>query len=229
MNEQFKLTKERIEAVNTAISEMIESVKAELDEKLSSVSRDIASFKEEYSKKFIENEGALNALDERVNGITQEIGGLENRNELVVSGIPYQLGENLANYFHSMCKEVGLDETLTPTIDIRRLNPAHSGERQDSLILLEFALQNQRGDFYSSYLKKCNLKLSHLGINSSRRFYVNENLAIAARKIKAAALRLKKAGRFSMVYTKQGIVFVKGLCDQQAVAVYLENQLKQFK
>ncbi|KAL1375679.1 hypothetical protein pipiens_004604 [Culex pipiens pipiens] len=89
MTEQFKLTQERIEAVSTTISEKIDSVKAELDDKLSSVSREIASFKEECGAKFLANEGALNALDERVNGITLEIGGLEKRNELVISGIPY--------------------------------------------------------------------------------------------------------------------------------------------
>lgn len=229
MNEQFKLTQERIEAVNSTISEKIDSVKAEFDDKLSSVSREIASFKEECGVQFAGNESALNALDEKVNGITQEIDGLEKRNELVVSGIPYLPRENLASYFHSMWKQVGLNEAHTPTVDIRRLNSSSSGERQNSLILLEFALRNQRDDFYSSYLRKCNLQLSHLGINSSRRFYVNENLAVAARKIKAAALRLKKAGRLSMVYTKQGIVFVKGIDNQQAVAMYSESQLEQFE
>uniref|UniRef100_A0A8D8A7B2 (northern house mosquito) hypothetical protein n=1 Tax=Culex pipiens TaxID=7175 RepID=A0A8D8A7B2_CULPI len=229
MTEQFKLTQERIEAVSTTISEKIDSVKAELDDKLSSVSREIASFKEECGAKFLANEGALNALDERVNGITLEIGGIEKRNELVISGIPYLPGENLANYFQTMWKHVGLNEAHTPTVDIRRLNSSTSVERQDGLILVEFVLRNQRDDFYSSYLRKCNLQLSHLGINSTRRFYVNESLTVAARKIKAAALRLKKAGRLSTVYTKQGIVFLKGLGDQHAVAVYSESQLEQVK
>ncbi|EDS37965.1 cadherin [Culex quinquefasciatus] len=141
MTEQFKLTQERIEAVPRSPRKSSQS----------SV------------EQFLANAGALNALDERVNGIMLEIGGLEKSNELVIPYLP------------------------------------DSVERQDGLILVKFVLRNQRGDFYSSYLRKCNLQLSHLGINSTRRFYVNESL-VAARKIKAAALRLKKTGNVHSVH-----------------------------
>ena len=227
MNEQFKLTQEQIQAVNTTITEKIDSVKAELNDKLSAVTRDIANFKEECAVKFSVNDGAVCSLNERVEEISQEIGGLENRNELIVSGVPYLPGENLADYLKAMWNQVGLNETLLPPVDIRRLNSSSSGKK-DGLILLQFALRNHRDDFYSGYLRKCNLQLSHLGIDSSRRFYVNENLTVAARKIKGAALRLKTAGKLAGVFTKQGIVFVKRPGNQQAVAVLTESQLSDF-
>ncbi|EDS28831.1 conserved hypothetical protein [Culex quinquefasciatus] len=103
--------------------------------------------------RFTVNEGAILTLNEQVDGISQEIGGLEKRNELI---------------------------------------------------------------------------LSHLGIDSTRRVFVSENLTFAARQIKRAALRLKEAGKLSSVFTKLGIIFVKRRKDQQAVAISTESQLSSF-
>lgn len=227
MTKQFKLTQERIDAVNTTITEKIECVKAELDDKLDAVSRDIASFKDECAARFTVNEGALQTLNEQVDGISQEIGGLEKRNELIVSGVPFLPDENLAAYFKAMWKHVGLEETQIPPVDVRRLNTSNSSEK-NGLIMLQFALRNHRDDFYSGYLQKCSLQLSHLGIDSTRRVFVSENLTFAARQIKRAALRLKEAGKLSSVFTKLGIVFVKRRKDQQAVAISTESQLSSF-
>ncbi|KAL9705253.1 hypothetical protein quinque_008771 [Culex quinquefasciatus] len=116
MTEQFKLTQERIQAVNTSITEKIDSVKTELNDKLCAASRDIANFKEECAVKLAVNDGANRTLNERVDEVSQEIGALENRNELIVSGVPYLPTENLADYFKAMCDKVGLNETPLPTI-----------------------------------------------------------------------------------------------------------------
>lgn len=125
-----------------------------------------------------------------------------------------------------MWKHVGLAENPAPLVDVRRLR---SGTQDDGLILLQFALRNNRDDFYSGYLQKRDLRLQHLGINSNRRIYVNENLAVAARKIKKAALQLKKSGKLSSVYSKKGIIHVKRTADQQpGTAVHSEHQLQMF-
>ncbi|KAL1375463.1 hypothetical protein pipiens_017470 [Culex pipiens pipiens] len=115
MTEQFKLTQERIQAVNTSITEKIDSVKTELNDKLCAASRDIANFKEECAVKLAVNDGAIRTLNERVDEVSQEIGALENRNELIVSGVPYLPTENLADYFKAMWDKVGLNETPLPT------------------------------------------------------------------------------------------------------------------
>ena len=190
---------------------------------------DISTFKADCTERLICNENALCALDGRVAKISQEVCSLENRNELIVSGIPYLKDENLVTYFRAMWKHVGLPEDPIPSVDLRRLKPSGSSERKgDGLIVLQFALRNNRDDFYSKYLQKRDLKLSHLGIDSSRRIYVNENLSISARAIKAAALRLKKAGKLSSVFTKLGTVFVRRSADQQPVPIHSEELLAQF-
>lgn len=222
INMQFTKTFDRIDT----ISNKIDTVKAELNEQLSSVSRDFNSFKAECADKFKFTDDAMCELESRIDGISQEIGGIENRNELIVSGVPHIPGENVAAYFKDMWKQVGLPENPAPLVDVRRLK---TGTQGDGLILLQFALRNNRDDFYSCYLRKRDLKLQHLGMNSTRRFYVNENLAVPARKIKKAALELKKSGKLSSVYSKKGIVHVKRTADQQpGTAVHSENQLQQY-
>lgn len=128
-------------------------------------------------------------------------------------------------YFNHMWKFVGLHEDIKPLVHIRRLRPNAKG---DALIILQFALRNDRDEFYSCYLQKRDLKLCHLGIDSTRRIYVNENLTVTARRIKAAALRLKKDGKLSSVYTKQGIVMVKRSVDQLPVTIRSEALLDHF-
>lgn len=217
INDQFAKTFERMDL----ISGKIDSVKAELQGQLDAVSRDISAIKADCAANFETNDRALRVLDERVDAISQEIGGLANRNELIVSGIPYTKNEDLLAYFRAMWKHVGLHEQSTAAVDIRRLNKTQS----DGIILLQFALKNNRDDFYSGYLRQRDLQLCHLGINSSRRVYINENLTVTMRKIKAAALRLKKEGKLSSVFSKLGVVYVKRPDDQQPVAVNSEEHL----
>lgn len=226
MNKQFEKTLTRMEEINTNISGKIDAVKAELDGKLEAVMHDINKFKADCTLNLKSNEDALCSLSGRVGEISQEIDTLENRNELIVSGIPYLKNENLKLYFKAMWKQIGLEEDCNPLVDLRRLG--RQGTQGDGLILVQFALRNNRDDFYSRYLQKRDLKLCHLGINSQQRIYVNENLTVAARKLKAAALRLKKAGKLSSVYTRLGVVMVKRSVDQQPVPIQSEQHLDQF-
>lgn len=225
MNHQFEKTLARIEEINVNISGKIDTVKAELDGKLEAVLNDINTFKADCTEKLKYHEDAVCDLNGRVNVISQEIGCLEYRNELIVSGIPHLKDENLASYFTAMWNQVGLNSENIPLVDMRRLG---STAKSDGLVVLQFALKNKRDEFYSSYLQKRDLKLLHLGINSHRRIYVNENLTVAVRKIKAAALRLKKAGKIASVYTKQGIVIVKRAANQPPTAIHSEEILEHF-
>lgn len=78
INSQFAKTFDRIDIINSKL----DTVKAELDEKLDAVSRDFLSFKKECADKFKLADEALCAFESRIDGITQEIGGVENLNEL---------------------------------------------------------------------------------------------------------------------------------------------------
>lgn len=225
---QFTETKTLIDEMRNEINIKIDTVKTELEGKLNVVSNDIHALKTECASNFQSYDVALNGLHERVDEISSTMDNLVNRNELIISGIPYLGGEDLPALFKAACKQLGMDDRTTPSVDIRRLKAGVMNDGDNSLVLVQFALRNQRDDFYSAYLRRRDLQLSHLGIESTRRVYVNENLTVAARRLKAAAVRLKKAGKLSSVYTKLGTVVVKPTATAKPIVIQSEEQLNQF-
>ncbi|KAL9706900.1 hypothetical protein quinque_010418 [Culex quinquefasciatus] len=150
-----------------------------------------------------------------------------NQDELIISGIPFLQGEDLLKHFKAICKQLGLDERLSSMVDVKRLKAGTLSDGDNGLVLVQFALKNQRDNFYRTYLRKHNLQLSHLGIDSAHRVYVNENLTRAAQKLKAAAIRLKKAGKLFTVYTKLGVVYVRRVAGADPIVIVSEEQLNQ--
>lgn len=225
---QFSETKVMIDELRTDINNKIEAVKTELESKLDLVSQDINMLKSECATKFENNDVAVSSLNERVDMMTHSIENLQNRSELIVSGIPFMSGENLNAYFNAICKQLGFCDDSNPLVDIRRMKSKALKDGTESLIVVQFALRSGRDDFYGAYLRTRNLNLRHLGLNSDRRVYINENLTVAARKIKVAALKLKKADKLASVYTKQGIVYVRKTTESLPLAVNSEEDLEKF-
>lgn len=223
MMAQFTETKQLIDAVRTELGEIngkIDAVKTELQ-------NDITSLKKECAAKFQHNDAVLDSLKQRVNSVTQNISALENRNELIISGIPYQSGENLNNVVEAICTHLSLKKSTALLTETRRMT---TGSRTDGngLIVLEFALKQTRDEFYSAYLRKRDLRLRHVGLDSDRRVYINESLAGEARKAKTAAIRLKRDGKLAAVYTKLGFVYVKRTVDGPSIAIRSEGDLNEF-
>ncbi|KAL1380783.1 hypothetical protein pipiens_013931 [Culex pipiens pipiens] len=204
--EQFTETKTMIHEMRTDLNKKIETIKTDLEGKLEAVSKDITSLRSDCATKFLQTDANVDALSDRLDGVSHAIDSLERCDDLIVSGVPFVEGEDLPAYFTAMLKHVGLDGSVPPSVDIRRLYSRSPNGSDGSFIKIQFALRNARDDFYYAYLGKHDLKLCHLGIDSTRRVYVNESLTDAARKIRAAAIRLKKDGKLSSVYTKRGVV-----------------------
>lgn len=226
---QFRETREMIDDFRKDINNKIDAVKTELEGKLNLVTQEIGSFKLECAAKFGSNDVALSTMHERVDQLSHTIGNLQNRSELIISGIPFSSEEKLSEFFVAMCRQLGFDGDAYPAVDVRRMKArATLKDGDECLIAIQFALRNSRDDFYNAYLRTRDLKLRHLGLESDRRIYVNENLTVTARKVKVAALRLKKAGKLSSVYTKQGVVHVKSTAESHPVVVNSEKDLVLF-
>lgn len=212
---EFRQTNMKIDNLNGKIDE----VKKELV----TVSNDIQALKVECAEKFRVADAALNIVNERIDHLQEAIGCLENRNELTIRGIPITNGENLCVYFEAICKHLSVRK---PTAHIRRVKTTSRAE-SGGLIIVEFALRNDRDDFYSAYLRKRDLKLRHVGLNSDQRIYINENLTVTARKLKVLALDLKRTGKLTSVFTRHGIVHVKKSPDDPPVAIYSQEDLTE--
>lgn len=149
------------------------------------------------------------------------------RNDLIVSGVPYTQGENLSNYVQVWCRSLGHLEPGMPLIDVRRLMKPGANAGSAPIILLQFAFNIQRNEFYSRYLRSRNLSLSQIGFSVNKRIYINENLTPLAREIRSKALQLKKNGKARSVYSRDGIVYVKLTAGGPEKAIAAIHELDQ--
>lgn len=225
---QFSQTNLMIANLRSDINMEIAAVKTVLEEKLANVSQEINSLRNESTLKFQTTDVVLDSLHDKVECISHSVGNLGNRSDLIISGIPFMNGENLNVFFEAICRQIGYSENYVPMADVRRINNRPLKDGDESLVIVEFGLRNARDDFYGCYLQKRNLTLRDLGLESDKRVYINENLTSLARKIKAAALRLKKAGKLTAVHTKLGVVHVRQSTGTPFVVIRTEDELNQF-
>lgn len=220
---QFAETRKLIDSVRTEIKDVntkIDAVKADLKS-------DIQSVKDECASKFQHHDIVLESLNKRMDSVTHKLGALENRNELIISGVPSKPGEDLNSTLKAIGQHLEVKDTATRMVETRRLKSGGKST-SDGLIVAEFALKTSRDEFYSAYLRKRDLKLRHIGLDSDRRVYINESLTSEARKLKSAALHLKKAGKLASVYTKQGILHVKPTTTAPPIVIQTEKELEKY-
>lgn len=223
MLQQFAETRQLIDTVRGEIRDVnkrIDVVKTELKD-------DIKSVKDECAAKLQQHDSALVSLNKRMDSVSHKLGALENRNELIISGVPSVDGENLQSTVNAIGRHLAVKSATTQMVETRRIKPGPNSDR-DGLIVVEFALKAARDEFYGAYLRERNLKLRHIGLDSDRRIYINESLTTEARKLKSAALHLKKLGKLTSVYTKQGVVHVKPTGSELAVVIRSENDLQKY-
>lgn len=147
-------------------------------------------------------------------------------NDLVVSGVPFVSGEDLEKYFVIWCRSLGYADNNIPHVDIRRLAKGTPSSGTTYLILVQFAITVQRNEFFARYLRSPKLSLTDIGFTTNRRIFVNENLSIAARELRAKALQMKKREQLMAVYTKFGILYVKKSANSQEKPIFSENDLQ---
>ncbi|KAL9698981.1 hypothetical protein quinque_002422 [Culex quinquefasciatus] len=150
----------------------------------------------------------LNRIKLDVHENTDAIARAKLANDLIISGVPFTTGEDLYGCYRSW-------------------QPLRDGN--NCLILLQFAITNQRNDFFGRYLGSRSLTLRQAGFQSDGRVFVNENLTPAARRIKAKAIDLKKEGKLSTVYSRSGVVHVKTAESDETFPIKAEQELLEFR
>lgn len=225
--DKFSKLNTRIDTLENKLDGKLNTLKTDLDEKLSRVSDDIGAVKKSCEASIHQLQSFVNKVDEKVCFAEDAIDRKANSWELIVSGVPYMSNENLTKYFVDICLALGYDQTRIPSVDLRRLSKNALPDGSPCLLLIQFAFRNHRDDFFASYFRKRDLNLRLLGFNSDRRIFINENLTLNARKIKNAALTMKKEGKLSSVYSKAGIIYVKQREGSNPVAITQLGQLNE--
>lgn len=155
----------------------------------------------------------------------EDVGKLERAVELIISGVPYQSEENLAQLFNNVAAVLGYQSGQLPIVDLQRLAKLPIAAGSTPPILIQFALRNARNEFYKRYMGSRSLTQRHLGFDAENRVFINENLTKLSRVIRAEALKQKKSGGIVQVYTRNGAVFVKRRGATEAEQVRSIDQL----
>lgn len=201
---------------------------ASLTSQLSNLRNDIASDMEKLREETKLTFATISTSIEKTNFETSLALDRSSRmNDLIISGIPYVVGENLLSYFHTWCKTFGYAENNFPLVDIRRLSRGNLAAGSVHMILLQFAISVQRNDFYSSYLRSRSLSLSDIGFSVNKRIYINENLGPNVRVLRSKALQLKKDGKLRAVFSRGGNLIVKRSGEETEITVLSESDLSQ--
>lgn len=232
-----KIAQESEAHMKTIIQESEDRMLRELDKRFDEIKRDISSITDRVDK--LETVAAdIVSLKSEVNNLKTQLQRQENSlvaSDLRINGIPYMKDEVLFEVFDSICYALNIS---TPAVkSIYRLQNHNNKDQyasRDAVIMVKlfspydknFVLKSI-ANFRKAHKTK-SLYLDHIGYNSDRPFYVNENLTTLNYKILQAATKFKNAGRLKSVFAMRGIVYVKFDGNEQAVRIESIEELEGF-
>lgn len=215
----------RMENLFRETNNKIDACKRDLHKEISTLRGDVQQLKEEFR-------GDINILTASIDTVRADVSHNAERvvlsgkaNDLLVSGVPYNHAENLADISKAISVALGYTEQDIPLVYAKRLARLPIQANAVPPILIQFAFKCIRDEFYRRYLSSRNLSLTHLGFNVNQRIFVNENLTKEGQRIKKCAVKMKQSGKLFAVFTKDGCVFVKTTVDAEAVPVRWLNEL----
>lgn len=171
----------------------------------------------------------------------------DRRRELLVRGVPFVSTEILKDVISKLSNAIGFSSlhspnectgfrlhrhdrdisTLTSKFRSLRSHISHPQSAQPPPILLKFMAEYDRENFLQLYFEKKSLAASDIGLSSNSRIYVSENFTQLNHKILMAANQMKKSGSIVSVFTKDGLVYVRGPSDSKRTLVHSLSHLNR--
>lgn len=209
LNDLWMKMKVMIDQSNARIENKIESCAQDLGKRIDNIEQQLATARNECASKADELSREIDSLRYDLSLASECIERTEKSHDLIFSGIPFLQSENLKEVFQKIANSLSYGNSEIPLVSLKRLARYPIAPGSSPPIACQFALLNERDEFYRKYLKLRTLNLSNIGFDNGNRIFVNENLTQRARAIRVEALKLKKDGRIQQVSTRNGIVFVK--------------------
>lgn len=223
MNDLWRNMKKLLFHSNSRLESKIDACKTSIDD----LEDEFVALRKECGEQMETVNRQVIAVEFGLQQTAEEVARLERASELVISGIPYQQTEDLGHFFRNIATVLGYAHT--PIVDVQRLAKLPIVAGSAPPILCQFALRNVRNDFYRRYMTNRSLSLRHIGFDADKRIFINENLTKLAREIRSEALKMKKAGVFTQVFTRNGAVYVKRQGQSSSELVQCAEQLARQK
>lgn len=205
-----KTTKITLEDLNNNMNKRFDVI----DEKFKSIKNEILIDMKEMLKptkiKVREVQKSVTKLQKDVNN---KISYLYRQTELVITGIPCKKNENLQKLFVSIASILGYSSGSSspdfslPDVDIFRV-PGENPEKRRIIVKFASVVVKERF-LHRSFGVAKKMLLSSIGMKSSERFYIQQNLAPEVQKWKLAALQAKKKKLILKVKIVNGDIFIQ--------------------
>lgn len=148
--------------------------------------------------------------------------------DLRINGVPFLDNENLYHVFDTLCNNLNI---VTPTVkSIYRINHTQKIRDYPETIIVHLVSPNDKNYILKNIAlfkksNKTNMQLKHIGLNSDKPFYVNENLTTNNYKIFQNALKLKRQKCLESTFTLRGLVYVKRAREEPPIMVDSSDKL----
>lgn len=227
LTKRFDETNHKIDCMRTEVNTKLDELKQNLQNQIDDVKGDIEQLRASCANESKSFRVELEDTRTRVDSVAESISRLENRSDLIAVGIPYFEDEDMQLYVSAISRAIGFEERNVNHIQCKRLRPKRLSNGSRCLTLLQFSTVCLRDEFYSKYLIKRDLNLQHIGIDSTHRIYINENLTARARAIKRAALKMRQEKKLVTVSSKHGVIYVKRNANGPSIPMMSIEQLSQ--
>ena len=172
----------------------------------------------------------LNLLKDQFNLSETAINDLEQysrRDCLEINGIPQNTDENTDDIVVAIAKKVGLNITANDISTSHRLGkPGQYGKNVYPNIIVKFTSRKTRDLFYSKkkQLLSANTQSSSFQSSNST-IYLNESLTTKNKKIFNACRMFKRNNKWKVVWTKNGITYLKKDKNANTIKILSEDDL----
>jgi hypothetical protein len=202
----------------------------DLRQSVSAVQQEMVAVKQElkdvFASKIAEHTDQLAAHDARFDDVEASIRELRNGAEaatkaadLIIKGIPIVASDNPFNFYLSVAAVLGFASNTVPAAEVFRLGKKKAGSSFDPPILVKFARQLDKNEFYRRYFRHKNLNLTEIGFQLNQRIYITENLTKQDQEIHAEAMRLRHERKLFSVTTSRGVVLVRRNKDDRPIQI----------
>lgn len=220
-NDEIKLAMDKM---HKNILKYVDDTKKNLEEQIDKVKSEVMTEVQVANQKSAD---CIAGMEKMSKSIETRIDKLERQsllNEVIVTGIPHQGGENIIQIVDSICRVI--DFNPEKEIESCFRIPAKKGHNKDTPIVMKFWTIESKRAFMNKYFNAKSLNLTQIGFKTAaRRVYINESLTLKNRDIFSMAQRLKREKKISLVRIRSGLVYVTLAGQSTFVSIISRDQL----
>ncbi|KAJ6634662.1 hypothetical protein Bhyg_13239 [Pseudolycoriella hygida] len=223
--------------IDCTLSDKVNAVKEEAESRLANFSTTVDSRFEDIARKMNYLHAGNGPVVTEVASITvaewkfqtesrlDKMERLSLSNELVITGIPFNQGENSSDIVGDIVNVLNCNFKPNDFSAIYRVPPKKNqrnrsrGNVTSTPIIIRFYFEDAKQHFMSSYFKKKGLNLADIGFKTSSRIYINESLTKLNREIFNSAAQAKRLQKLHKYFTRRGLVYVQMAPDSNTVCI----------